>query len=133
MQGSLEVYLRIMHSAATKHYHKSSHTFHHNPVSAPALFFYSHTDPVGTAEANERAIANLKVVMGYDNIYSKAFEDSPHVSHMYKHRDEYMGTLKAFLTKIDYFRDNLDEVQELTDFVGEEKKEENQRVKEDWT
>ncbi|XP_038052121.1 transmembrane protein 53-like [Patiria miniata] len=120
MQGSLQVYLRVMHSAATKHYYKSSHMFHHNPVSAPSLFFYSHTDPVGTAEANERVITSLKTVMGYDNIYSKAFEDSPHVSHMYKHRDEYMGTLKAFLTKIDYFKEALEEYRELEDFVGED-------------
>ncbi|XP_071809512.1 transmembrane protein 53-like [Asterias amurensis] len=129
MQTSLQMYLRVMNSAATKHYHKSSYTFHHNPVSAPSLFFYSHTDPVGTAESNERVMSSLKTNMGYENVYSKAFEDSPHVSHMYKHQNEYMSTLKGFLSQIEYFREALVENKELADFVGEEGRDDEVEVK----
>ena len=120
-----------MQSVATKHYCKSSYTFCHNPVSAPALFFYSRTDPVGTAESNERFMDSLKRNMGYDNVRSKAFEDSPHVSHMYKHPDEYMSTLKGFLSGIEYFQEALAENRELSDFVGEEDKDEKVKVAED--
>ena len=32
------------------------------------------------------------------------FKNSPHVSHMCKHREEYVGTLRSFLNQIDYFK-----------------------------
>ena len=109
-----------MHKPVTQHYQKSSVIFFHNPVPAPALFFYSHTDMVATAEASQRAIASLRDKMGYTNVYSKSFEDSPHVSHMYKHRDEYMSTLTAFLSGVEYFKEASDKHKELPDLIEEE-------------
>ena len=120
MQKSIDLYLKAMHKPVTQHYQKSSEVFFHNPVPAPSLFFYSHSDLVATADASQRAIASLQDKMGHRNIHSKSFQDSPHVSHMYKHRDEYMATLNAFLTKVEYFKESSEEHKELPDLVGEE-------------
>ncbi|XP_022083868.1 transmembrane protein 53-like isoform X2 [Acanthaster planci] len=120
MHVSLDSYLRLMYRPVTQHYLKSSEVFFHNPVPAPSLFFYSHTDLVATADASQRAIASLQNKMGYKNVYSKAFQDSPHVSHMYKHRDEYMETLMKFLESIEYFQEALKEHKDKPDLVSKD-------------
>ncbi|XP_038052109.1 transmembrane protein 53-like [Patiria miniata] len=119
---SLDSYLRVMYRPVTQHYLRSSDVFFHNPVPAPSLFFYSHTDLVATADASQRAIASLQNKMGYKNVYSKSFEDSPHVSHMYKHRDEYMEALMKFLEGIEYFNEALEEHKDKPDLVSEDMK-----------
>ncbi|GAB6030932.1 hypothetical protein CHUAL_007758 [Chamberlinius hualienensis] len=58
IQKWLEMYIRyhmkFFHEISTRHYLRSSDTFHNNPVKAPSLFFFSRDDPVGTAEGNMR-------------------------------------------------------------------------------
>ncbi|KAJ8024013.1 Transmembrane protein 53-B [Holothuria leucospilota] len=107
MSKCIEGYMNVMERPATQYYRKGSRIFHHNPVNAPTLFIYSKNDPVGSATQNEAAVNSLRCNMGYDNIYTKVFENSPHVSHMYKHREEYMATLKWFLDKLEYFRERF--------------------------
>lgn len=109
MSKCLQVYLDMMEKPATQHYRRGSRVFHNNPINAPTLFIYSRSDPVGCYKQNEMVIENLRSKMGYDNIESKVFERSPHVSHMYKHQEEYLATLKWFLEKLDYFRDRFED------------------------
>ena len=104
LRKTLEMYQRMTHNIAGQHHQRCSHLFHHNPVRAPSLFFYSDADPITTPRAVERAIASLKENMGHETVMGKEFKSSPHVSHMYKHKDEYVSTLQSFLEQIDYFK-----------------------------
>lgn len=125
LRKSLEVYQRLTHNIAGQHHLRSSHVFHHNPVKAPSLFFYSDADPITSPRAIERAITSLKD-FGHESVLQKQFKNSPHVSHMYKHREEYVGTLRSFLNQIDYFK-NISQDQsdgtELDDAAATEKTE----------
>ncbi len=103
LRKTLEVYQRMTFNIAGQHHLRSSRVFHHNPVKAPSLFFYSDVDPITSPHAIERAITSLKEV-GHKSVRGKEFQGSPHVSHMYKHREEYVTTLKSFLNQIDYFQ-----------------------------
>lgn len=107
VEKALMGYLNLMENRATCHYRRGSHVFYNNPVNVPSLFIYSYTDTVGDATTIQNAMRSLRTNMKYDNIYSKAFEDSPHVSHMYRHKEEYLATLKWYLEKIDYFKDQF--------------------------
>ncbi|PIK57997.1 putative transmembrane protein [Apostichopus japonicus] len=109
MSKCLQTYLNVMERPATQHYRRGSKVFHNNPVNAPSLFIYSKSDPVGCYRQNEMVIKNLRTKLGYDNIDTKVFDKSPHVSHMYKHQEEYLATLKWFLEKLDYFRDRFED------------------------
>lgn len=102
LQKSMETYLRYhmktFYSVATQHYLRSSDHFHNNEVRTPALFLFSRDDPVGTADGN------LRVVRKWEEqgmkVYAKCWENSPHVSHLHRHPDEYMEELRAFLERI---------------------------------
>lgn len=62
MQKALKKYmiyhLKTFDKVATCHYVRSSQMFHTNIVKAPALFFVSKTDPVGTLASNRRVKDN---------------------------------------------------------------------------
>ena len=65
--------------------------------------FSSDSDPLSPPRANEGYITSLKERMGHTSVQGKEFKNSPHVSHMYKYREEYLSTLNSFLNQIDYF------------------------------
>ncbi|XP_070553956.1 transmembrane protein 53-like [Ptychodera flava] len=102
---SIEAYLKMLHNMATRHYNVASKTFFASPVTAPSLFFYSKKDPIGNPATVEKAISSLRDKMGY-TVYGKCFEDSLHVSHLYKYPDEYFSTLDSFYNQLDYFKEN---------------------------
>lgn len=102
LQNALKNYmiyhLRTFHEAATQHYVRSSQMFHTNYVHAPALFFVSKTDPVGS-ELSNRRVADSWISNGI-NLTWKSFDRSPHVGHFLKHRDEYLQYLFDHLRSI---------------------------------
>uniref|UniRef100_A0A646QFE6 Transmembrane protein 53 n=1 Tax=Hemiscolopendra marginata TaxID=943146 RepID=A0A646QFE6_9MYRI len=102
MQKSLELYtryhLKTFYNLATKHYLRASDAFHENFINAPSLFYFSKTDPVGTAEGNLRVIRKWE--MNGIPVYAKCWESSPHVSHLHHHPDEYLEELSVFLERL---------------------------------
>ena len=103
MQKSIEMYQNVTFKFAGQYHQRGSRLFHHNPVKAPSMFFYSDSDPVSTPDDNTRVMSSLKE-SGHQFVQGKEFKKSPHVSHMYKHREEYVSSLRQFLTQIDYFK-----------------------------
>ncbi|XP_072172195.1 transmembrane protein 53-A-like [Diadema setosum] len=109
---SIEGYMNMTYRLATRHYERASKLFYHNPILSPTLFYYSFADPVGSAKAIENCVETLRRDMGHQNIKTKAFNRSQHVSHMHQHREEYMCTLLNFLRDIPFFEDRGVHVEE---------------------
>lgn len=87
--------MKTFHEQATSHYILSSQMFYSTMVKKSALFFLSHSDPIGAVSANTQLRAAWEA-LGI-NCYWKCWDKSPHVGHFLKHRDEYVHTLNAFL------------------------------------
>ncbi|GFQ96610.1 uncharacterized protein TNCT_210971 [Trichonephila clavata] len=98
LEWYVATHLALMYNVATKHYLKSSKNFHNTPLRCPALFFVSEADKVGSPLANQMVIENWQV-RGVD-VKMKCWSDSKHVSHMYKHQDEYVAEVEKFLAKL---------------------------------
>ena len=69
-----------------------------DPAACPALFLYSKTDDLVTYDWVESCAASREKALG--NVYQKCWEDSPHVSHIYKHETEYIQEMKNFARNI---------------------------------
>ncbi len=107
MKKSLDLYQSMTHRIAGQHHQRGSRLFYHNPVKAPSMFFYSDSDPISTPDNVGKVMASLKED-GHTVVEGKEFKKSQHVSHMYKHREEYVSTLRQFLKRIPYFKDVLE-------------------------
>lgn len=109
--------------SATKHYLRSSNCYHDSIVDAPALFLCSLDDPVGAVsgirkvadkwESKGMKVILVVLVLNYmkitikvwiyliyffnSKVYLKAWESSPHVSHLHHHPEEYNQEMKTFL------------------------------------
>lgn len=102
LQGATEKYIRYhmrtFQDVATCHYIRSSQMFHTTLVRAPALFYFSKSDPVGCVESN------MRVKESWDSqgmsTYVKCWDKSPHVGHFRKHPKEYISELYAFLDRL---------------------------------
>lgn len=90
--------MKTFHEQATSHYILSSQMFHANLVKKPALFFLSHSDPIGAVSANLQVRAAWEAT-GISCDW-KCWDKSPHVGHFLKHRDEYVQCLNEFLQSI---------------------------------
>lgn len=90
--------MRTFHEPATSHYIRSSQMFYSTLVKKPALFFLSHSDPIGAASANLQLRAAWEA-LGISCDW-KCWEASPHVGHFLKHREEYVYSLIDFLQSI---------------------------------
>ncbi|RZF46549.1 hypothetical protein LSTR_LSTR013079 [Laodelphax striatellus] len=103
LRGLLERYvsyhLKTFHDVATIHYLRSSQLFHTTLVKAPALLLVSETDPIGSAASNRR-LRETWDSMGIKTHW-KCWEDSKHVCHLMKHRQEYTDILESFLDSIE--------------------------------
>ncbi|XP_035213307.1 uncharacterized protein LOC118187238 [Stegodyphus dumicola] len=98
LEWYVSCHLALVYNVATKHYLRSSKNFHNTPLRCPALFFVSEADKVGSPLANQLVIENWQV-RGIDT-KMKCWKDSKHVSHFYKHEDEYLAEIDQFLGKI---------------------------------
>ncbi|GLV35266.1 lethal (2) k09913 [Carabus blaptoides fortunei] len=102
MQSALQQYiiyhLKTFDKVATVHYVRASQMFHTNFVKAPALFFVSKADPIGTVSASTRARESWES-LGIP-VYWKCFEKSPHVGHFRYYPDDYKSEVNALLYKL---------------------------------
>lgn len=102
MQSTLRQYviyhMKTFDKVATCHYVRSSQMFHTNIIRAPALFFLSKNDPIGAEGSNMRVRENWEN-MGI-KVTWQCWDKSPHVGHMHRHPEEYLGKLDNFLNKL---------------------------------
>ncbi|XP_037036088.1 transmembrane protein 53 isoform X3 [Bradysia coprophila] len=111
LQNALRHYMvyhmKTFHDAATMHYIRSSQMFHSTLVKSPALFLLSKTDPVGAVASNQRVRESWES-LGISCSW-KCWDQSPHVGHFHKHREEYVETLFNHLRSINMigFADKL--------------------------
>ena len=92
----LKGYLKTFHFIATKYYVESQNEFfnmHH--ISVPSLLLVSECDPIGSADVN-RSVAECWKSRGIP-VRVKVWNDSPHVGHYLKHREEYEQELSQIL------------------------------------
>lgn len=75
----------------------ASERFHNNDLAAPALWFFSEVDPIGSAEACVDVINKWK--RRGSSVEYRCFHDSDHVQHIVKFEEEYKRTLFNFLDK----------------------------------
>uniref|UniRef100_A0A1B6G857 Peptidase S9 prolyl oligopeptidase catalytic domain-containing protein n=2 Tax=Cuerna arida TaxID=1464854 RepID=A0A1B6G857_9HEMI len=106
----------IFAEEATSHYIRSSQMFHTTLVHSPALLLLSKTDPVGSLASNLR-LKETWESMGI-KVSWKCWDDSKHVSHYLKYKEEYIKTLENFwdslnLTKKNQQEENHTEQQEV--------------------
>ena len=102
LQQALKTYmlyhLKTFYEPATQHYIRSSQMFHSTMVRSPTLIFVSKTDPVGS-EGSNRQVADSLISMNIDVTW-KCFEESPHVGHYMKYKEEYTQILLNHLEKV---------------------------------
>jgi esterase/lipase len=87
----IDSYLERSEQTVTKHYTKSNSFFNHQSIDAPALMFYSKTDPIGSYATNNGIASALR--SSGRRLTTKVFDDSPHVGHLKHHRDDYLRCL----------------------------------------
>jgi len=92
-------HLKAFDEEATSHYIRSSQMFHTTLVHRPALLLLSKTDPVGSLSSNLR-LKDTWESMGM-KVNWKCWDDSKHVSHYLKYKDEYIEILEKFLDSLD--------------------------------
>ncbi|XP_071949750.1 transmembrane protein 53-A-like [Antedon mediterranea] len=102
VEAMLNGFFRMTHKHTMLHYQNAQKVFYSNPASTPLLFFYSKVDPVAPASTIDSCINTLKHDHGKE-VYSKVFDSSSHVSHMYKYQSEYIGALESFLHRLGCF------------------------------
>ncbi|XP_074656707.1 uncharacterized protein LOC141909926 [Tubulanus polymorphus] len=74
---------------------KTTEVFHSDPHRAPALLYFSGADLLGAPKWSEIAAHDWgKLGM---TVHTKGWQDSAHVGHLRKHREEYVHTLDRFL------------------------------------
>lgn len=102
LQSALQQYiiyhLKTFDKVATSHYVRGSQMFHTSFVKAPALFFVSKADSIGSVSANIRARDSWESLG--TPVYWKCFEKSPHVGHFRYYPNEYKSEINAFLEKL---------------------------------
>ena len=98
LKYGFESYLSLLHKPVTQHYLRSSRTFLANRMDIPTMIFYSTIDPVGEAAAIEKCVHNWR--RRGISVFTKYWDDSPHVSHMMYHPEEYLDSLTNFLAQL---------------------------------
>lgn len=98
MRLSIQSYFKLTQKHTMDKFLARSKLFLGNPVRAPALILFSNDDPVALPEACERCVTKWRD-LGID-VTSKKWDSSPHVSHFYKHQEEYLELLMEFLQKV---------------------------------
>ena len=98
IKSSLDTYLALLQKQVTRHYIRSSQTFHSNPLRTPSLLLYSYADVVGTAGPIEKLMDNWRRAGVL--VQSKTWPDTPHVSHYLRDPVNYTNALNDFLRTI---------------------------------
>lgn len=90
--------MKKFHEPATSHYIRSSQIFHSTLIRKTALFFLSESDPISSPDANKQ-LRDSWQSLGI-NCALKTWQNTPHVGHFARHKDEYVAALYNFLDSI---------------------------------
>lgn len=91
----MNAHLRLCYHIATIHYISSSKEIRANKFNCPTLVFLSKDDEVANYEHQFEVIGKWRK-KGVP-VVAKCWDQSPHVSHFFKHPDEYRSFLDDFL------------------------------------
>ncbi|XP_029351270.1 uncharacterized protein LOC115036970 [Echeneis naucrates] len=92
------LYFWLFKSHTADFYTNSIHVFHNNPISAPALFFFSENDTLCDTETVEKLIVFWrKRGMAVE---SMKWKESTHAAHMRCHPQDYISKLETFLKSL---------------------------------
>jgi len=94
----LDWLLEQRYDSASRHYVACQRICDTNYMQAPALFLYSKLDQVAEAK-----ITSKTAYLWHNNgtqVFSHIFEDSEHVGHLRKYRDDYQANLFAFMERV---------------------------------
>lgn len=94
IRNTLRLYMALF-KGNVYHYRMSSKTFKDNKNNIPSLFLYSNADPVGDGKRIEGVIEAFH--KRDIPVWSKCWDDSPHVGHYHYYPEEYVDTLTSFL------------------------------------
>lgn len=97
LQKMISFFLWFFYNVATRYYAGAGHKFFNTFVPAPGLIFASKTDCIGTIETAKDITRDY--TSNHIDMTMKIFEDSSHVGHFVKYKDEYTQTIINHLKK----------------------------------
>jgi esterase/lipase len=95
MLNAIVYFLQLRKNASENYYTPSEFHFHNKAIRVPALIFSSKSDLIGTEQKAQEiadSFRSQKIV-----VTSKCFNNSPHVGHFKKHKEEYLKHLMEHL------------------------------------
>lgn len=104
MRKYMHYHFATFSESATQHYLRASQAIYNSFVQAPVLIFVSKNDLIGDEPANWRIIQHWR--SRNFHVTWKCFDDSPHVGHFFKHRQEYLQHLNDHLKLIGLVTDS---------------------------
>ena len=108
MKKYFHFHMKTFDEEATQHYMRASEFAHGNYINAPALFFVSKNDLIGS-ESSNRIVAEKWRSRGMQVTF-KCFDNSPHVGHFLAHREEYLKILSDHLRSINLLSYEMNQV-----------------------
>lgn len=103
MERFLLYYIQLRENDARNHYIPSESHFHNKAIQAPALIFSSKTDIIGTERLAREIAGDFKSQK--IAVTLKCFNNSPHVKHFVKHKEEYLKQLMDHLKLCELIQD----------------------------
>jgi len=98
IEGYVWFHVNMFHDRVMKHYLETRSAYHNSVLRVPTLIYSSESDPVALHAVVEK-IADRWEELGTE-VFMKTWKNSPHVSHMYRHPEEYRSEMKAFIDKL---------------------------------
>ncbi|XP_027147679.1 uncharacterized protein LOC104918785 [Larimichthys crocea] len=98
VKNAAMLYFWLFKSHTADLYESSVQVFHNNPITAPALFFFSENDALCDPVALERCIDHWRK-RGV-SVESRRWKESVHAAHMRCHPEDYLSTLEKYLNAL---------------------------------
>ncbi|XP_034019681.1 uncharacterized protein LOC117504348 [Thalassophryne amazonica] len=98
IKNAVTLYFWLFRSCTVDFYNRGVEVFHNNPITSPALLFYSENDAMCDLAVLENVIASWKE-RGV-TVKSRKWKKSVHAAHMRCHPEEYLSTLNEFLNSL---------------------------------
>ncbi|XP_006780825.1 uncharacterized protein LOC102797687 [Neolamprologus brichardi] len=98
VKNTAMLYFWLFKTHTADFYETSIQVFHNNPVTAPALFFFSENDAMCNTAVMEKLI-DVWRHRGVD-VHSRKWKKSIHAAHLRCHPDDYLSTLQHFLNSL---------------------------------
>lgn len=92
------LYFRLFKSYTADLYENSIQVFHNNPVTSPALFFFSENDAMCSTAVLEKLMDSWR--RRGVSVDSRKWKKSTHAAHLRCHPGEYVSTLQQFLNSL---------------------------------